>query len=148
MSIRKEGQVIETLYVGVQPRRVPLEGETAAKGSVYNISVDKKEIFGAPIITLVVGNTYRFVIDTPGHPFYITTDPEGGAVSRPEKLSLLGAIEVPIESSESKGNVGIEKGVLVFSPKAEHAQMELYYQCNYHKKMGNKVNVIIPPHTG
>jgi len=148
MSIRQEGHVIETLYVGVQPRKVPLPGETEPKGSVYNISVDKIEIFGAPILTLIVGNTYRFVIDTPGHPFYISMDEHGAGMMRTPTLSLIGAIEIPIETSESKGNVGIEKGILVWSPRPEHAQIKLYYQCNYHKNMGNAINIVLPPHTG
>lgn len=144
MSIRQEGQKIETLYVGVQPRKVPAPGELKPHGSVYNITSDQIEIFGAPILTLVIGNTYRFIIDAPGHPFYITTDSTGGGATRNPSMSLTGAIEIPIEERNSKGNVGIEKGNLVWTPRKDHMEMKLFYQCNFHKHMGNIINVIEP----
>jgi hypothetical protein len=146
MSIRRQEQVIETLYIGVQPRKVPIPGETKPTGYVYNITSDKVEIFGAPVVTVIVGRTYRFEIDAKNYPFYVTTDPVGGGALK--NLSLVGAIEIPIEAPESKGNVGIEKGILVWTPKKEHTQMELYYQCNYHKYMGNKINVVMPANIG
>jgi hypothetical protein len=146
MSIRKEEQIIETLYIGVQSRKVPAPGEIKPIGNVYNITADRNEIFGAPVVTVIVGRTYRFEIDAKNYPFYITTDPVGGGALK--NLSLVGAIEIPIEAPESKGNVGIEKGLLVWTPKKEHTQMELYYQCNYHKYMGNKINVVMPANIG
>jgi hypothetical protein len=139
MSIRREEQVIETLYIGIQPRRVPAPGEVVPTGNVYNITADKNEIYGAPIVSVTVGKTYRFEIN-------ISSDAVGGGALR--NLSLVGAIEIQIESPESKGNVGIEKGILVWTPKKEHTQMDLYYQCNYHKYMGNKINVTMPANIG
>lgn len=140
MSIRRAGQTVETLYVGTQDRKIPFPGEKVPKGSVYSVTMNKQEIYGCPIITLNVGQRYKFIIDTPGHPFYITTDPNGGGMSK--KASMIGSIEIQIETAESLGNVGIEKGVLVWTPTSDHAQMQLFYQCNYHKSMGNKINVI------
>ncbi len=148
MSIRREGQTVDTLYVGTQPRKIPLPEQKEAKGSVYNISKDKQTIYGAPVVTLNVGQRYRFIIDSPGHPFYITTNFNGGGIGNKPSTSLIGMIEIPIETAESKGNVGIEKGILVWTPKKEHAQMTLYYQCNYHKRMGNEIKVQNPKNQG
>jgi len=148
MSIKYADTSLEILYVGVQARKVPLPGENKASGNVFNITMDQNEIFGAPKITLVVGKTYKFIINTPNHPFYITTDNEGAGVKRTPPISLIGAIDIPVEGPESKGNVGIEKGILIWTPKKEHTQMKLYYECNYHKFMGNEINVVMPPNIG
>lgn len=141
MSIKRGETVIETLYIGLQKRTTPLPGDAEPQGLVYNITKDHKEFYGAPYITLVAGTTYKFVIDTPGHPFYITTDANGGGVISKPSMSMIGAIDIEPESTGEKGNVGIEKGVLTWTPERAHAQMKLYYQCNYHKNMGNEVIV-------
>lgn len=142
MSIQKGDKYTHTLCVGVKPREIPIEQGKQAQGFVYTISNDNYEIYGAPIITLTVGERYRFEINTPNHPFYITTDAQGAGVGRKPPLSLVGAIEIQKETGDSLGNVGIEKGVLVWTPTSDHAQMPLYYQCNYHAVMGNEIKII------
>jgi len=148
MSIQKGGKVTDILYVGVQKRKVPLVEGQEPQGFVYTISKDNNTIYGAPVVTLTVGQRYKFIIDTPGHPFYITTDDEGAGVTRKPTLSLVGAIQILQETKDSLGNVGIQKGVLTWTPSKEHAQMTLYYQCNFHKKMGNEIKVVMPKNQG
>lgn len=144
MSLKRGGTVVDTLFIGLQPRTVPFQGETEPRGMVYSITKDQNEIFGAPLVTLTAGTTYKFVIDTPGHPFYITTDPMGAGVLRQPIQSMIGSIDITPESTGEKGNVGIEKGVLTWTPSREHAQMKLYYHCNFHPYMGNSIVVQLP----
>lgn len=141
MSIDVSGMKTEYLYVGTQPRKPP------GKGHVYTITTDKVSIYGAPAVTLYVGQTYEFVIDTPGHPFYITTSNTGGG-SREVKTNMIGRISISREASHSLGNVGIDKGRLTWTPRKEHVDMSLFYQCNHHKNMGNALNVSYPPNSG
>jgi len=144
MSIKHGDTKIEVFYVGTQPRKVPIPGEKEAHGEVFTITKDNKEYYGSPYITLVSGNTYKFVINTPGYPFYITTDPVGAGVIRRPSQSLIGAITINPESTSEKGNVGIEKGELTFTPDRLHADMKIYYQSNFHKNMGNEIIVRLP----
>lgn len=142
MSIKSGDVRPEILYVGLQRRTVPLKGESKPSGNVFTISKDQVEIYGAPILTLNADVTYSFVIDTPGHPFYITTSEAGGGVMLDPPQSLIGQIEITPETSGELGNVGIEKGILTYIPSRDHAQMKLYYQCNYQPHMGNSINII------
>ena len=141
MSLKRGETAIDTLYVGLQNRTLAAPGETEPKGFVYTITKDQVQIFGAPFITLEVGKTYRFIIDTPGHPFYITDDVAGGGVMSKPMMSMIGAITIEPECTGDKGNVGIEKGILTWTPDSLHSQMTLYYQCNFHKYMGNRIYV-------
>lgn len=139
MSVQRGETRLDILYIGLQPRKVPVKGESSE--FVYSITKDKVEVFGCPLVTLTVGTTYRFVIDTPGYPFYITTDPEGGGIFRSPPLSFVGSIEITPENTEEKGNVGLEKGVLTWTPESAHSQMTLYYQSNFHSHAGNQIIV-------
>lgn len=141
MSVRRGEDRTDTLYIGLQPRKLPIEGEEDSSEMVYSISKDQVEIFGCPFVTLSCGTTYRFVIDTPGYPFYITTDPVGGGIFRQPVLSYVGSIEITPENSDEKGNVGLEKGVLTWTPESAHSQMTLYYQSNFHHHAGNQIIV-------
>lgn len=144
MSFRRGETVVDTMYVGLQKRQQPLPGQKEPQGNVYTITKDKVTVYGAPFITMDSGTTYHFVIDCPGHPFYITTDSQGGGVMRNPIQSLVEAIEIVPENTEEKGNVGIEKGVLTWTPSREHSQMKLFYQCNYYPSMGNQIIVKLP----
>lgn len=139
MSFRRGERTVDTLYVGLQKRTIPLPGQVEPQGMIFTISKDQKEVYGCPYVTLNVGTTYRFVIDTPKHPFYITTDSEGGGVLRKPLQSLVGVIEIVPETTGEEGNVGIEKGILTWTPSIEHAQMKLFYQCNFYPSMGNSI---------
>ncbi len=77
-------------------------------------------------LELSVGNTYRFDIDTPGHPFYLTTDPVGGAGA---PGSLMG------------GKAPIDKGIFVFTVPNDFPS-SAYYQCAVHQSMGGRVKLI------
>ena len=109
------------LYVNVTSR-------SDGKGHVYAISNSSNSNGTSPRVTpklnLVSGNSYRFEIDTPGHPFYITTNSVGGG------NNLIGALGFP-------NNIGIEKGSLAWTPVKTNVRV--YYQCNYHKNMGGEI---------
>ena len=93
--------------------------KVSEKSSVYTVNGVKK-----PRILLEVGKTYTFEIDTPGHPFYITTDATGGHNNL--KGSLI--------------DEAVEKGTVKFTPNKEQRGTKLYYQCNFHKTMGNHLD--------
>ncbi len=77
-------------------------------------------------LTLVRGVTYTFAINAPGHPFYISTDPDGA-----------GAGEVTSGVTGSQTDFGI----LTFTPNVGHPNL-LYYQCYAHLNMGWKINIV------
>jgi hypothetical protein len=128
-------------YIGLQDRTTILPGDTKPKGKVFTVTMDRNAIYGAPTITLKAGNVYNFIIDAPGHPFYITSDSEGGGNNRDPPLPLVGAIQITPSSSDDLGNVGIEKGILTWRPLDDHKQMNLYYQCNNHAFCGYIIKV-------
>lgn len=78
-------------------------------------------------LTLVRGTTYTFSIDTPGHPFYLTTDPVGGA-------GAPGEITTGVTGSLT------DVGTLTFTPGASTPNL-IYYQCGVHQYMGWKINI-------
>ena len=71
-------------------------------------------------LELIRGTKYVFDVNTPGHPFYISTDDTG-----------VGAGEV------TNGVTGsmTTNGTLSFTPNSSHPDT-LYYQCSVHPKMG------------
>ncbi len=76
-----------------------------------------------PPIELKVGKMYKFMIRTPSHPFYITSD-EFGA------------------SGFAKGNIGpkpTDSGIYIFTPTKTG---DFFYQCDHHFQMGGIVHVI------
>ncbi len=78
-------------------------------------------------LTLMRGTTYTFSIDTPGHPFYLTTDPVGGA-------GAPGEITTGVTGSLT------DVGVLTFTPGASTPNL-IYYQCGVHQYMGWKITI-------
>lgn len=80
-------------------------------------------------LLLTAGRTYKFIIDTPGHPFYITENPFGGK-NDPRSS------DVTVEK--------VEKGILSYTPKQEDVGKNLFYQCAKHPKMGYKIWVSSP----
>jgi len=151
MSIKAAQADIDVMYVTLQKRLVPAPGEREVKGVIYGITKDKivtpqTEILNRPFITLDVGKTYRFVVNTPKYPFYITTSPVGAGVYCDPPISYIGSIDFELESADEKGNCGIEEGQLTWTPSPEHAQMKLFYQCNIEAYMGNDIVVRFPPY--
>jgi hypothetical protein len=140
MSLRRGETKVDYLYIGLAKREVP-PGQKAVSPYIYTITKDGQTIYQSPYLTVEVGTIYHFVIDTPGHPFYITTHPRGGGVAAGPSQSMAGAIEIIPESTGQIGNVGIEKGTLSWTPAALHSQMKLFYQCNYYPDMGNSIIV-------
>jgi hypothetical protein len=143
----KRGETkVDTLYVGIAPRTIPFPDGRAPgeKDMLYTITKDQQTVYNVPHVTLDVGITYLFVVNTPGYPFYITTDAQGGGVLRQPIQSMSGSIEIIPECTGEKGNVGMEKGSLRWTPSREHSQMKLFYQCNYYPFMGNSISVRLP----
>jgi len=79
-----------------------------------------------PSITLYKGNTYKFVIDTPGHPFFIMTEPFKTGIAQDGSTSVLYSTGVE--------NNGIDKGTVTFTVP-DNAPDILYYQCGSHSAM-------------
>ncbi len=78
-------------------------------------------------LTLTRGMTYTFSINTPGHPFYLTTDPVGGT-------GAPGEITMGVTGSLT------DVGTLTFTPSAATPNL-IYYQCAVHQYMGWKINI-------
>ena len=79
-----------------------------------------------PSITLYRGNTYKFILDTQGHPFYIMTEPFKTGIAEDGSTSV-------IYSTGVSGN-GTDKGTLTFTVPTS-APAVLYYQCGNHASM-------------
>ena len=85
---------------------------------------------GAPLC-LIPGQEYLFDIETPGHPFYLTTDETGGlgAEDAGERIFMQ-----PIVSGKVRVRV----------PDTDWPD-HLFYQCRLHAKMGGRVDVLYDP---
>ena len=79
-----------------------------------------------PSITLYRGNTYKFLLDVAGHPFYIMTEPFTTGIAEDGSTSV-------IYSSAVSGN-GTEVGTLTFTVPSDAPDI-LYYQCGNHQAM-------------
>jgi hypothetical protein len=88
--------------------------------TVYTIDGQIRPVFGTQ-----VGTTVKFHVDTPGHPFHITTDPVGGDTRGVYDPGVSGH---PTES----GTVTVEV--------TEETPRTLYYNCATHEGMGNSIN--------
>ncbi|REJ82829.1 MAG: hypothetical protein DWQ44_01560 [Bacteroidetes bacterium] len=98
----------------------PFDGQGSGTGYVID-GVEGKEL------TLMRGITYTFTVNTPGHPFHISTDSVGGDYS--------GEITSGVLNSQ------VESGILTFTPDAGHPSL-LYYSCGHHQYMGFRINII------
>lgn len=94
-------------------------GNTAYTFSTYN-SVQN------PTLTLYRGNTYKFILNVDGHPFYIMTEPFTTGIAEDGSTSV-------IYSSAVSGN-GTEVGTLTFTVPSDAPDI-LYYQCGNHQAM-------------
>ena len=75
-----------------------------------------------PILTLQAGNTYNFIVNAPGHPFWIKTDRVIGDAAR---------YDVGVT------NNGTESGTVTIELPADKVPPKLFYQCGKHIVMGN-----------
>ncbi|MFA8433112.1 MAG: hypothetical protein ACEPOZ_01225 [Marinifilaceae bacterium] len=94
-------------------------------GSNHGYTIDGIE---GKELTLARGTTYIFDVNTPGHPFYIST-------------SLIG--QGAGEVTEGVTNSKTTNGTLSFTPNGNHPDL-LYYQCDVHDNMGWKINIVDP----
>ncbi len=74
-------------------------------------------------LRLMACKTYKFNVDAPGHPFYITTSPIGSDDSQ----SMVNIVGTPIEN-----------GTFTLTISKDLPQ-PLYYQCAVHKYMGGRI---------
>ena len=104
----------------------------------FFISENRENFYQAPKLNLEVGTQYHFDVKTPGQLFYITSDSEGGGLE--ENNSLKGAITIQTYGINDIKN-GTEDGFIIWTPTKIHKTMEIYYQSNNKKNMGNKITV-------
>lgn len=81
-----------------------------------------------PILVLVRGREYVFNVDAEGHPLWIKTSPELGAVD-----------DYPYGVT----NNGTDRGEVMFRVPNE-APSKLYYVCEFHETMRNEIRVMDP----
>ena len=79
-----------------------------------------------PILTLYRGNTYKFIVDAQGHPFWIMTEPYK------DKLSSDGSSTTVYSSGVT--NNGADQGTVIFTVPTDAPDI-LYYQCSNHDTM-------------
>ncbi len=103
------------------------DGSTARQYLFRNIEND-----GNPEVTLYRGNTYKFNIDTKGHPLWIMTEPYKDQIGADGSSSTLYTSGVT--------NNGIESGTITFVVPND-APNTLYYQCGNHENMYGILNV-------
>lgn len=78
-------------------------------------------------LKLTRGKTYTFDINTPGHPFYFTTNNTGGQGN--------------LDSLMGPGEIATDEGTITFKVR-DDLPLSFYYQCQKHPKMGGKVIII------
>ena len=85
-----------------------------------------------PTLTLYRGNTYKFVIDAAGHPFYLMTEPFKTGVDVDGSTSVIYSTGVT--------NGGTDSGTVTFVVP-EGAPNILHYQCGTHSAMHGVINI-------
>jgi len=84
-----------------------------------------------PILTLQAGNTYNFIVNAQGHPFWIKTD----RVIGPDARYDVGVT-----------NNGAEVGTVTITLEADKTPPKLFYQCGKHIVMGGALTKFeVPP---
>ena len=85
-----------------------------------------------PTLTLYRGNTYKFIIDAAGHPFYLMTEPYKTGIAVDGSTSVIYSTGVT--------NNGTDSGTVEFVVPTD-APDTLYYQCGNHTAMHGVINV-------
>ena len=106
--------------VAVKTSAHPLFGVGENIGYVVN------GVQGAPL-TLTRGQKYTFGVNTPGHPFYISTVKDGGT-------GFPGEVTTGVTGSR------VEAGLLTFASDAT-TPSTLYYNCGVHLDMGGTITI-------
>jgi len=100
---------------------LPDDGSTGRAFSFPHLENERN-----PDMTLWRGNTYKFVVDAQGHPFYIMTEPSKDGIGADGSTSVLYSTGVT--------NNGADKGTVTFVVP-DGAPDTLYYQCGSHDGM-------------
>ena len=79
-----------------------------------------------PTISLYRGNTYKFIINATGHPFWIMTEPYRSGLAADDSTSVIYTSGVT--------NAGTESGTVTFTIPTDAPDV-LYYQCGNHDAM-------------
>lgn len=106
----------------------------AAAQTVINVSASSFQDYTVdglsdPTLTLTRGRTYQFVVNAPGHPFYIKSVQGAGTANQ-----FLDGVT---------GN-GVTAGTLTFVVPAS-APNQLFYQCAAHGAMSGMLSVVSAP---
>jgi len=96
----------------------------------YNFST--RAGIDSPTLTLYRGNTYKFVVNATGHPFFLMTEPYVTGVDVDGSTSVLYTSGVT--------NNGADSGTVTFVVPSD-APNVLYYQCGNHTLMHGVINV-------
>jgi hypothetical protein len=88
----------------------------------YVINMDQR-----PVLTLVRGVTKTFSVNTPGHPFIITTSSTGGPGAAEDVAEVMGE--------------EVDVGTVTFTPDSNTPDT-VYYQCHVHTGMGNVIHIV------
>jgi hypothetical protein len=96
--------------------------------NVYFVKYNNGEYKRQLNIKLSVGKKYRFVIDAYNHPFFFTTDKDGGRLSASQKIK-----GSPAATMVGQYILNVTDDWLKYD--------KIYYQCQIHQKMGGLVIV-------
>ena len=107
-------------FVGVAPKKPDHPWYNQGSKLAYTFNGEEGKT-----LNLVRGKRYTFNINTPGHPFYFTTDSRGG---NGDYQSLM-------------NKDAIDNGIITFDV-TDDLPTSFYYQCQRHPKMGGKVNIV------
>ena len=120
----------------------PILISSSGTGAITDIEVENyqrqayrfsnKEDLNNPTLTLYRGNTYNFVVDSAGHPFYLMTEPFKTGIDVDGSTSVL--------YNNGVTNNGVEKGTLSFTVPT-NAPDVLYYQCSSHAAMHGVIRI-------
>ena len=80
-------------------------------------------------LELTRGKTYKFIINSIGHPFYLTTDSTGGSGFPGSLMNIGGSKAIPTD-----------KGIIIYSVHPNFPS-NAFYQCGIHPKMGGFIEV-------
>jgi hypothetical protein len=97
----------------------------------YHVGADTGYVINgveAAVLTLTRGTKYTFGINAPGHPFYLTTDANGG----PGYPGEITGATVTGQATET--------GEMTFTPDATTPNL-IYYQCGVHTNMGWQITI-------
>ena len=146
ITYNKENELYNTLFIqdhkiiGIEEGTYATEGSNEPNPGIWNVSFEPGNyIFSGlrisgtaydPNIIVYRGETYNFVVDATGHPFYITTDSGSGYISG----SYVGEYTTGITGSRT------DVGTVAWTVDAT-APDTLYYFCGNHGNMFGTISV-------